>query len=50
MDYAAIARALREANFDGTAVLEIQGDDPLEVIRSGRAYLEQYLPGELSES
>ena len=35
MDYAAIAAALREANFDGTAVLEIQAPDPIATIEDG---------------
>ncbi len=41
MDYGAIAEALGEADFDGTAALEIQGDDPIAIVRSGVEFLRE---------
>lgn len=48
IDYAAVAAALREVNFEGTAALEIQSEDPVATAEAGSKYLEKYFGSELS--
>ena len=48
IDYAAIAAALREADFQGTAVLEIQAEDPLAMLKSGIEFLRKRFGAELT--
>jgi len=48
LDYAAVAEALREVNFEGTAALEIQCSDPVGAIRDGWAYLRRHFGDDLT--
>lgn len=47
MDYAAIAAALREVDFQGTAALEIQCDDPIAMINQSVEYLRRHFGPEM---
>lgn len=47
MDYGEIASALREVDFNGTAALEIQCDDPVAMIHQGVEYLRRDFGQEL---
>jgi sugar phosphate isomerase/epimerase len=47
IDYAAVAAALREVNFHGTAALEIQSEDPPATARESLEYLGPYFGADL---
>ncbi len=48
IDYSAVAAALREARFEGTAALEIQSQDPSATARDSVKYLGQFIGPELT--
>ena len=48
IDYAAIAAALRQANFNGTATLEILSKSPVADVQAGREYLAQRFGADLA--
>jgi sugar phosphate isomerase/epimerase len=47
VDYGKVAAALRDVDFQGTAALEIQADDPVAAIRNGYQYLERIFGDDL---
>lgn len=48
IDYSTIAAALREVDFEGTAALEIQSDDPVATAEASLAYLRQCFGSDLT--
>ena len=46
--YSTIAAALREVDFEGTAALEIQSDDPVATAEASLAYLRQCFGSDLT--